>query len=85
MEITEELKLSYPCEWEYKLFIPVEHDAHTIVKEIIDERLHTFQPAQTSKNGTYKSYSIKLFVHNDDERKALFDAFKSHTHIKFVL
>ncbi len=85
MEITEELKLDYPCEWEYKVFIPIEHDAQEIIKEIIDERLHTFKPSQLSKNGAYKSYSIKLLIHNDDERKALFHAFKSHHHIKFVL
>ena len=85
MEITEELKLDFPCEWEYKLFILMEHDAQKIVKEIISERLHTFKPLQASKNGTYKSYSVKLIIHSHDERLALFDSFKSHTHIKFVL
>ncbi len=85
MEITQELKLEYPCDWEYKLFIAHAHDANAIVKEIIDERLHTLKKSQASKNGTYMSYSLTLLVHSDEERKALFQAFKSHTSIKFVL
>lgn len=85
MEITQELKLDYPCEWEYKLFVPKEYDVHCIIQEIIDERLHTIKPSQASKNGSYMSYSVTLLVHNDDERTMLFQAFKSHQHIKFVL
>lgn len=85
MEITQELKLDYPCEWEYKLFVPKEHDVHSIIQEIIDERLHTIKPSQASKNGSYMSYSVTLLVHSDDERTTLFQAFKSHQHIKFVL
>lgn len=85
MEITQELILEYPCEWEYKLFIHVEHDASAVVKEIIDQRLHTIEKSQASAKGTYTSYSVKLLVHSHEERTALFHAFKTHQHIKFVL
>lgn len=85
MEITQELKLDYPCEWEYKLFVHAQHCVHTIVNDVVDERVHTITSSQASKNGTYNSYSVTLLVHNDDDRTALFHAFKSHQHIKFVL
>jgi len=83
--ISEELKLDYPCEWEYKLFIPCEHCAHSIVKEILEERLHRLETSKASQKGTYSSYALSLVVHNEEERLALFHAFKSHQHIKFVL
>lgn len=85
METTQELKLEYPCEWKYTLFIPSEHDIHAIVKEVVCDRLHTIEASQTSKKGTYISYAITLFVHSDDDRIALFHLFKSHQTIKFVL
>lgn len=85
MEITQELKLEYPCDWEYKIFIAHEYDAHSIVQDVIGERLCTLKKSQASKNGTYMSYSLTLLVHSNDERVALFQAFKSHSSIKFVL
>lgn len=85
MEITQELILEYPIDWEYKLFIHAEHDASCIVREIIDERIHTLTSSKSSKEGTYNSYSLTLLVHSDDERTMLFNAFKEHTNIKFVL
>ena len=85
VEITQELKFEYPCDWEYKLFIAHEHDAHGIVQEVFGERFCALKKSQASKNGTYMSYSLTLLVHNNDERTALFQAFKSHSSIKFVL
>ncbi len=85
MEITQELKLDYPCEWEYKLFIHSEHCAHSIVKEILQQRVHRLETSNASQKGTYTSYALCLLIHNDEERIALFHAFKSHQHIKFVL
>lgn len=85
MAISEELKLDYPCEWEYKLFISCEHCAHSIVKEILEERLHHLEASKASQKGTYSSYALSLVVHTEEERLALFQSFKSHQHIKFVL
>jgi len=85
VEITQELNLEYPCEWEYKLFIHSEHDVTSVVKEVLDERLHDLQKSQASAKGTYESYSVKLLVHSHEERTVLFQAFKTHQHIKFVL
>lgn len=85
MEISQELILEYPCEWEYKLFIHAEHDASLVVKEVIDQRLHAIEKSQASAKGTYASYSVKLLVHSHEERTELFQAFKTHQHVKFVL
>ena len=85
MEITQELVLEYPCEWEYKLFIHTQHDVSCIVNEVIEQRVHTLISSKSSKGGVYNSYSLTLLVHSDDERTMLFNAFKSHDQIKFVL
>lgn len=85
MATSQELILEYPCEWEYKLFIPAEHDASLVVKEVIDQRLHAIEKSQASAKGTYASYSVKLLVHSHEERTELFQAFKTHQHVKFVL
>lgn len=85
MEHSQELKLEYPCQWEYKLILSSEHDVHLIVKEVIYEREHHVKPSQNSKKGNYSSHTLHILVHNDDDRKMLFHALKAHKHIKFVL
>lgn len=82
---SKELKLDYPCHWEYKLILSTEHNVSHLVKEVLDEREHHLAPSQSSTKGNYTSHTLRILVHNDDDRKMLFHALKSHKHIKFVL
>lgn len=85
MEPTHELKLDYPCHWEYKLILHCDHNVSVPIQEILDERDHHVKKSQNSTKGNYVSYTLKVLVHNDDDRTSLFQALKTHKHIKFVL
>ena len=68
----QELKLEYPCTWNYKVFTQKFEEIENIVSSVVNERTFTLEYSHTSKNGTYKSYDVELLVHNDDDRHAIF-------------
>ena len=79
------LELDYPCNWKYKLVIRKEQNIKKIIKEVLDEREHGVQPSKVSKEGKFKSYTLELLVHNDEDRKALYQVLGDHEHIKMVV
>ncbi|MCP5062992.1 MAG: DUF493 domain-containing protein [Ignavibacteriae bacterium] len=81
----EKLHLDYPCSWKYKIVLLENINVKKIVKDILLEREHSLKDSNTSKKGKYKSYSIELIVHNDDDRKELYNLLGEHTDIKMVL
>lgn len=81
----QELKLNYPCHWEYKTILEAHHDIKEIVKSVLDKREHSIKKSQNSKKGKYSSYTVKTLVHSDDDRKIVFEELKKHKSIKFVL
>ncbi len=85
VENTKELKLDYPCNWQYKMIIDKNDDVKKIAKDVLKERIHTIKKSQNSSKGKYSSHSLDVLVHSGDDRKALFDALKKHDKIKFVL
>ena len=82
---TKELKLNYPCNWQYKMIIGKDDNAKEIAKDVLKERIHTIKKSQNSSKDKYSSHSLEVLVHSGDDRKALFDALKKHNKIKFVL
>ncbi len=82
---TKELKLDYPCNWQYKIIIAKEDDAKKIAKEVLRDREHSTKKSNNSSKGKYSSHSLEVLVHSGDDRKALFDKLKQHNKIKFVL
>ena len=85
MDNSQELKLNYPCNWEYKAILEAHHDIKEIVQSVLDEREHSIRKSQNSKAGKYSSYTIKTLVHSSDDRKVIFETLKQHKSIKFVL
>jgi putative lipoic acid-binding regulatory protein len=79
------LKLDYPCNWQYKLVIRQEHNINKILKEILDQREHGVKPSKTSSKGKFKSYTLDMLVHNEDDRKELYQILNDHEHIKMVV
>ena len=55
------------------------------VKEIIFEREHSLSVSKSSSKGKFKSYNLKLLVHNDDDRTEIFKLLEEHSEIKMVL
>ncbi len=82
---TKELKLTYPCKWEYKTVLEAHHNIKEIVKSLLDNREHSIKKSNNSKTGKYQSYTVSTLVHSDDDRKAVFEELKNHESIKFVL
>jgi len=79
------LELDYPCNWEYKIVIRHEQTINEIIKEVLDERVHNIKPSKKSKGGKFKSYTLEMLVHNEDDRKELYKILGDHEHIKMVL
>ena len=81
----KELKLDYPCKWEYKTILESYQDAGEIIKTVFCGRKYDIKKSNNSKTGKYQSHTVSTLVHSEDDRKALFDELKNHKSIKFVL
>jgi len=79
------LELNYPCLWKYKVVLLETTKIKNILKDIFGQREHLMKESNVSKKGKYKSYSIELIVHNEDDRKELYELLGSHDEIKMVL
>lgn len=81
----ETLELNYPCNWIYKIVVKEEIKIKKVVKEVVLEREHSVKESKVSKKGKYKSYSLELLVHNEDDRKELYKLLGDHEDIKMVI
>ncbi|APW66833.1 MULTISPECIES: HP0495 family protein [Arcobacteraceae] len=81
----EKLELDYPCNWSYKLVVLQTTCVHTTVKEIVQKREHKIVKSKSSKKGKFESYNLELLVHNEDDRKLLFEILGKHDDIKMVI
>lgn len=81
----EKLELDYPCNWIYKLVILETICIKTTVEEVVLKREHTIKESKVSKKGKFKSYTLELLVHNEDDRKELYRILGEHNNIKMVL
>lgn len=79
------LELDYPCSWKYKIVLLETVNTKQISKEIFGEREHSLEESNVSKKGKFKSYTIELIVHNDDDREEIHRLLGEHKDIKMVL
>lgn len=79
------LELTYPCSWKYKIVILESVNVKYISKDIFGQREHSVKESNVSKKGKFKSYTIELIVHNDDDRTELHRQLGQHKDIKMVL
>lgn len=82
---SKELILQYPCMWTYKLIIAKEMNIKKTLSHILKEKSYSLDDSKTSKKGAYKSYSLKLEVKSDNERKEIFERLQKEQDIKFIL
>lgn len=80
-----QLELDYPCNWEYKIVIRHEQTIQEIIKEVLEQREHNIKPSKKSTGGKFKSYTLDMLVHNEDDRKEIYKMLGDHEHIKMVL
>ena len=81
----EKLELDYPCSWTYKVVVHEKINIKTTIYDVVSEREHTIKSSNVSKKGKFRSYSLELLVHNEDDRKELFKILGDHNDIKMVL
>ena len=55
------------------------------VKEVVLQREHSVKVSKVSSKGKYKSYTLELLVHNDDDRTEIYKMLGDHSNIKMVL
>lgn len=79
------LELDYPCSWVYKVVVVETVDIKEVVREVITEREHTLTESKVSSKGKFKSYTLDLLVHNDDDRKTIYELLGNHSSVKMVL
>ena len=79
------LELEYPCSWKYKIVMLESVNVKYISQDVFGEREHTVTKSKVSKKGKFKSYTIELIVHNDDDRTELHKVLGEHKEIKMVL
>ncbi|MDR1461516.1 MAG: DUF493 domain-containing protein [Campylobacteraceae bacterium] len=82
---SKELILSYPCMWTYKLIATQDMDMKKTLTHILKNKQYSLDDSKTSKKGAYKSYSLKLEVESDEERKEIFERLQREQNIKFIL
>ena len=51
MENSKELKLQYPCKWEYKAICESHHNIKEIATDVFDKREHSVKKSNNSKGG----------------------------------
>lgn len=81
----KKLELDYPCSWEYKLVVLETTNIKQTVKEVIFEREHKVKESKVSSKGKFKSYTLEMLVHNEDDRKEIFKLLGEHDDIKMII
>jgi len=81
----KQLELEYPCNWCYKVIASEKEILQNAIKDVINERTYGLTDSNSSKTGKYVSMNLDLLVHNEDDRKFIYDALKKHQDIKMVL
>lgn len=81
----QKLELNYPCSWEYKLIVLEDTNIKKAVKEVIFEREHKVKESKTSSKGKFKSYTLEMLVHNEDDRVEIFKLLGEHRDIKMII
>lgn len=81
----QKLQLDYPCSWKYKIVIHQQTNAKKITQEIFEQREYSVEKSKVSSKGKFKSYSLELLVHNEEDRKQIHKVLGEHKDIKMVL
>ncbi|MDR2342455.1 MAG: DUF493 domain-containing protein [Campylobacteraceae bacterium] len=82
---SKELILNYPCTWTYKIIAIKSADIQKVLLYILKDREYNLINSKISKQGTYKSYSLKVEVKSDSDRKEIFENLQKEKSIKFIL
>jgi putative lipoic acid-binding regulatory protein len=79
------LKLTYPCDWTYKVIGANDKEIIDAVKEIILNKDYKLTPSNKSKKGKFISFTLKTLVYNETHRVELYKLLQEHSKVIRVL
>ncbi len=82
-ELKQKPIIKYPLFWEYKIILQKDENARIVVEKILLQREFKLSESNSSKEGKYKSYLLKVLVNDESDRLCIFELLKKHS--KFVL
>ena len=78
-------KLTYPCEWLYKVIGADKEQLQQAIHQVIQDTSCTITPSNSSKTGKYHCLNLEITVRNEEERNHIYTALKEHPDVKVVL
>lgn len=78
-------EIDYPTLWGYRLIGPDPEAVQAAVLEILGPLEHELSSSNRSSNGKFYAFALELVVQDEAHRLELFETFKSHPAIVYVL
>lgn len=80
-----DLKIDYPCFWEYKIIGADFELLQEAVAKLVSKRTYELSLPRKSKNKRYIAFDLRLKVWDNADRDKIFAALSSHPAIKLVI
>jgi putative lipoic acid-binding regulatory protein len=81
----EKPEIIYPCQWTYSVMGQDEEDLRLCIGEVLLGRKHSVVFARQSTGKKYTAMHVDVWVVDEADRNSLFEAFRDHPKVKFVL
>ncbi|MGM0461896.1 MAG: HP0495 family protein [Fibrobacterota bacterium] len=81
----EKPHITYPLYWEYRLIGKDPDRIISYVRSLMKNVDYTLTKSHISKDGTYTTVKLKVYVHTEAERTTLFAQLKESDHIRLIL
>jgi len=81
----EKPEIIYPCQWTYSVMGHDEEDLRLCIGEVMRGRVHQVTLGRQSAGKKYIALHVDVRVAGEADRNALFEAFRTHPKVKFVL
>ncbi len=78
-------KITYPCEWVYKVIGTDETGLRSSIARVFEGRTVSVSVSNRSRGGRYVSLDVELVVLNEGDRTLFYDALKEEPGIRIVL
>ena len=83
--MNEELRIDYPCRWDYQVIGEDEQRMRIAVAGIVGNVEYVLTLAHRSEKARYCSLHLTLQVKSAEQRVAIFEELRRHTDVRYVL
>ncbi|MFC1760564.1 YbeD family protein [Planctomycetota bacterium] len=78
-------EIEYPCSWPFKVIGSDAEALQARLYQLLEGRECQLAVSQQSKQGTYTSFNLKVYVTSEAERDSLYVALRDLPNVKIVL